>query len=378
MKHLNFSRCRFSPFRLVIGGAFALGMAGLIPIAHANQLLPVPVAPASFDNPSPQTTETQLPSLAEAWRNPQLIRSLTGHVASIDTLAFSPDGKILLSGGSTNDGQIKLWWLRSGKEIESLRAHRMSVMALLFSQDGSTLASVGDDGGVNLWKWKSGNFDSAMGSYTRTFLEHTSNLLSLAMTPDSRTLITGGLDGIRVWDLRTQRPLYNMVRFDNQTYSLAVNPNGDILASGHKFGSIKLWSLSTGTALGRIPAHTRPANPVSALAFTPDGLTLVSGSYDRTIQIRDLRAGRLEYILRGHTGRIQSIAINPDGETLASASRDGVRLWNLRTGELLALLTGHQDWVRSVAFSPDGSMLATGGFDRKIMLWRLSSTPDAR
>lgn len=361
----------------MMGGVCAVGMVGwLMPIAHADQVLPVPVAPESIENPFPQTTEAQPLSLADGWRKPELVRSLTGHVAPIDTLAFSPDGKILLSGGSTNDGQIKLWWLRSGKEIESLRAHRMSVMGLLFSQDGNTLASVGDDGGVNLWRWKTGNFDSAMGRYTRTFLDHTSNLLALAMTPDSQTLITGGLDGIRVWDLRTQRPLYNMVRFDNQTYSLAVNPNGDILASGHKFGSIKLWTLSNGTPLGSIPAHTRPANPVSALAFTPDGLTLVSGSYDRTIQVRDIRTGQLIHVLRGHTGRIQSIAINPDGETLASASRDGVRLWNLRTGELLTLLTGHQDWVRSVAFSPDGSILATGGFDRKIMVWRLPVNPD--
>ncbi|HEY9651803.1 MAG TPA: WD40 repeat domain-containing protein [Coleofasciculaceae cyanobacterium] len=371
MKHLD-----FSPFRLMIGGAFAVGIAGLMPIAHANQVLPVPVAPASIDNPSPQTTEAQPPSLADGWRSPEFVRSLTGHIAPIDTLAFSPDGKILLSGGSTNDGQIKLWWLRSGKEIESLRAHRMSVMGLLFSQDGNTLASIGDDGGVNLWKWKTGNFDSAMGNYTRTFLDHTSNLLAMAMTPDSQTLVTGGLDGIRVWDLRTQRPLYNMVRFDNQTYSLAVNPNGDILASGHKFGTIKLWSLSNGAPLGSISAHTSPANPISALAFTPNGLTLVSGSYDRTIQVRDIRTGQLMHVLRGHTGRIQSIAINPDGETLASASRDGVRLWNLRTGELLTVLTGHQDWVRSVAFNRDGSMLATGGFDREIIVWRLPTNPD--
>jgi WD40 repeat protein len=370
MKHSVPSCCRFGKKQLVILGAVAAGIAGVTRIAD-SQSLPVPVVPVLPDTSSPQTTDSEPRSQAESWRNPQFVRTLQGHLAAVDALTFSPDGKILLSGGSNSDGRIKLWWLRTGKEIENIRAHRTSVVALAFSADGKTLASIGDDAGVNLWDWKTGNYDSAMGSYTRTFLEHSSNLLSIAMTPDSQTLVTGGLDGIRLWDLRTQRPLYTLVRFDNQTYALAVKPEGDILASGHKFGSIKLWNLKTGQLLNRIPEYTRA---VSAVAFTPDGQTLVSGSYDRTIKVRNLNTGKLEYTLTGHTGRIQAIAINPDGETLASASRDGVRLWNLKTGELLALLTGHEDWVQSITFSRDGRLLASGGFDRTIRIWQIPST----
>lgn len=358
-----------------IVGAIAAGIAGVTPIARANPPLPAPVVSAVRDTSSAQTVQPEILSSAQAWRNAQFVRSLGDHLAPVDALAFSPDGKILLSGGSESDGRIKLWWLRSGEEIENIRAHRTSVIALTFTADGKTLASIGDDAGVNLWEWKTGNLESAMGRYTRTFLDHTSNLLAMAVAPDNQTLVTGGLDGIRVWDLRTQRPLYNMVRFDNQTYSLAVNPNGDFLASGHKFGTIKFWNLSTGGSLSAISAHTKP---VSTLAFTPDGQRLVSGSYDRTIQVRNLRTGQLEYTLSGHTGRIRAIAINPDGETLASASHDGVRLWNLKTGELLALLTGHEDWVQSVAFSRDGRLLATGGYDRKIRIWQIPSATAAR
>ena len=67
---------------------------------------------------------------------------------------------------------------------------------------------------------------------------------------------------------------------------------------------------------------------------------------------------------------MNAIAINPDGQTLASAGRDGIKVWNLTTGELIKTLYGHSDWVSAIAFSPDGKMLASGGFDKKVKLWR--------
>jgi WD40 repeat protein len=112
------------------------------------------------------------------------------------------------------------------------------------------------------------------------------------------------------------------------------------------------------------------------LVFAPDGQTLVSGSYDRSVKVWQGTSGKILYHLLGHTDKIQAIAIHPSGQILASASRDGIRLWNLPTGELLRFLSsadgGHKDWVRSLAFSPDGLTLASGGFDKKIMLWQIN------
>ncbi len=333
------------------------------------------VAQDNLNSPSSEIIELEfLPS--DSWRNPQLVRTIEAHSGPVDVLTFSADGQFLISGGSRNDAHLKVWWLETGRAIDSIRAHRTSITALALSPDGEILASVGDDAGVNLWEWEKGY-------YTRTFLDHSSNILSLAITPDSKTLITGALDGIRLWDLMKQRPLYTLNRFDHQTYALAIHPEGSILASGHQLGTIKLWNLKTGTLLGTIPAHSRTSNQatgrsnpsVSVLAYTPDGNTLVSGSYDRTIKVWNQQiTGQLAYsTLRGHTGRIEAIAIHPNGEILASASRDGVRLWNLQTGELLALLPEHRDWVKSLAFSKDGRLLATGGFDRSIRIWQVGS-----
>ncbi|NET62232.1 MAG: WD40 repeat domain-containing protein [Symploca sp. SIO2E6] len=333
------------------------------------------IAQENLNTPSSEIIELEFLPL-DAWRNPQLLRTIDAHSGPVDVLTFTADNQFLISGGSRNDAHLKVWWLETGREVDSIRAHRTSITALALTPDGEILASVGDDAGVNLWEWQQGN-------YTRTFLDHSSNILSLAITPDSKTLVTGALDGIRLWDLQKQRPLYILNRFDHQTYALAINPEGSILASGHKFGTIKLWNLKTGTLLGTIPAHTGASNQapgrsnrsVSVLAYTPDGNILVSGSYDRTIKVWNQQTtGQLAYPpLRGHTGPIEAIAIHPNGEIIASASRDGVRLWNLQTGELLALLRGHGDWVKSLAFSHDGRLLATGGFDQSIRIWQVMS-----
>jgi COMPASS component SWD3 len=370
MKHSFPGYWRFGKKGGAALAAIAAGITGSS-MAYANRPLPVPTAPVLQNTspvhpatPSLPTPDSKLLPLTNSWRNPQIIRTLNGHSAPVDALAFSPDGKLLISGGSSNEGNIRVWSLTTGRQIDSIRAHRTSVIDMALSSNGEILASCGDDAGVNLWNWKTGK-------YTRTFLEHSSNVLSLAMTPDSQMLVTGGLDGIRVWDLFAQRPLYNLVRFDNPTYSLAVNPDGIILASGMKNGTIKLWNLATGRLLSTISEHR---GPVNAIAFTSDGQRLISGGYDRTIAVRNLTTGRLDYTLTGHTGAIGAISLNPDGETLASASRDGVRLWNLKTGEQLAFLTGHQDWVQSVAFSRDGRLLASGGYDRAIEIWQVPPT----
>ena len=294
------------------------------------------------------------------WSNVELIRTFTGHTTAVDSLIFTLDSKMLISGGGYNDPLMRFWWVETGREIEKLRAQRTAVTVMAISPNGETLVSSGNDAGINLWDWKKKK-------YTATFLDHSSNVMSLAITPDSEILISAGLDGIRLWDLNPQRPLYTLVGFGNPTYALAIHPNGYILASGNNRGKIQFWNLRTGRLRDEFIAHN---SEISGLAFAPDGKTLITSSYDRTIKVWDLSTGRLRYTLIGHTARIRAIAMNPDGKTLASCSNDGVRLWDVNSGKLLTHLADHGDWVQSLAFSPDGRFLASGGFDFRIKLWQ--------
>ncbi len=113
---------------------------------------------------------------------------------------------------------------------------------------------------------------------------------------------------------------------------------------------------------------------VKSVALNPDGKTLASGSCDRTIKIWDLSSGQLLRTLIGHSYSVKSIALSPDGKTLASGSCDRtIKIWDLPTGKLTRTLTGHADWVNSVAYSPDGKTLASGSCDKSIRIWDLST-----
>ena len=113
---------------------------------------------------------------------------------------------------------------------------------------------------------------------------------------------------------------------------------------------------------------------VQSVAFSPDGRTLASGSWDHTIRLWDITTGQHLKVLTGHTLTVWSVAFSPDGLTLASGSQDEtIRLWNIATGAQIATLTGHTAPVKSVAFSPNGVTLASGSMDSTVRLWDLTS-----
>jgi COMPASS component SWD3 len=309
------------------------------------------------------TPEREAPSDIEpsinSWDRVELVYTLEGYAAPVDSLVFSTDGKFLISGGGKNDPQLRFWSTETGKELQKFRPQRTAILTLAMSPNGSTLVSGGEDSGINLWDWQTGKF-------RRLFLDHSSNVTSTAITNDSNILVSGSLDGIRVWDLNSARPLYTLAEVGNSTSTIAVSPDGKFIASGSPDGKVKFWNLRTGTFISQFFPHRET---ISGLTFTNDG-KLITAAYDRTLKIWDLASGKLLNTLSGHRDKINAIALNPDNRTLASAGNDGVFLWNLDTGELLTQIDDRLDWISSLAFSPDGHSLATGGYDCKIKIWQ--------
>ncbi|WP_243707163.1 WD40 repeat domain-containing serine/threonine protein kinase [Mycobacterium marinum] len=312
--------------------------------------------------------------------------------APVNTVAISPDGHTLASGGE--NGNIQLWNLTDpahpGPLGPPLQGHSAGVVSIAFSPDGHTLASGSDDGTIRLWNLTD---PAHPGPLDPPLEDHSAGVAEVAFSPDGHTLASGSHDGtIRLWNLtdpahprRLGQPLQSHT---GSVASIAFNPDGHTLASGSHDGTIQLWNLTD-------PAHPGPLGPpleghsasVAGVAFSPDGHTLASGSDDGTIRLWNLtdpaHPGPLGPPLQGHSAGVASVAFGPDGNTLASGSVDDtVRLWDVtdpaQPGPLGQPLTGHHGTVWSIAFGPDGHTLTTGSHDGTIRLWNLNTVLPVR
>lgn len=331
-------------------------------VAAQDPLLPDPARPT--------TDEEKVFSANSVWKNAVKIRTYRGHRTGVDSLVFSTNGKYLFSGGSENDGSVRIWSIEKGKELEDLRAQQTNVLSLSITSNGKTLVSSGKDAILNIWdltrKRDDDEDDFVLEKFQTTFLEHSYEILSTVISPDGDILVSGALDGIRVWTITPSRPLYQLAGIGNPVYALAFNPNGYVVASGNDNGRVQFWNVREGSFISEFFPHKEA---ITKLLFTPDGKKLITASNDRTVKVWDLETGQLVHTLVGHTDIVRAIALNRDGRTLASGSNDGVIIWDIETGEAIARLRGHKDWVTSLAFSDDGHFLATGGLDSIVYVW---------
>ncbi len=154
--------------------------------------------------------------------------------------------------------------------------------------------------------------------------------------------------------------------------SVAISPDGQTVVSGSYDKTINIWNLANGNLIGTLVGHSRG---VLSVAISPDGQTLVSGSDDKTINIWNLTKGNLIHTLAGHSRHslgVNSVGISPDGQTVVSGSYDKtLKIWNLANGNLLSSLTGHSSVVLSVAISSDGQTLVSGSDDKTLKIWNL-------
>jgi WD40 repeat protein len=293
-------------------------------------------------------------------------RSLLAGSGEIWSVAYSPpDGRLLATAGE--DGLVRLWEADSLQLFLDIRAHTDQVRSIAFSRDGSMLCSTGFDCAIRIW-------DTATGAL-RSEMHDTCVAFYPCFTPDGTTLITGSEEtSPRVWDVATGALRSRLEDgHSSRAWGGDLSPDGSLIASCARDGTVCLWEAESGTLLRRLPGHSAAA---TAAVFSPDGATLATCGSDRIVRMWDVATGALSLAIGGHSDLILDIVFSPDGALFASVTRDHqTRLWEARTGYFLRSLRGG---AYGLAFSPDGAVLASSGDDGRVELYGISRALQSR
>jgi WD40 repeat protein len=292
---------------------------------------------------------------------------LKGHRSGVFSVAFSPDGKVLLSG--SRDGAVISWNVADGSERAKHQVLKIDVNAIAISPDGKWVAAGGGDQ-ANLIQI----YDVEKKQFALPLAGHDKAATSLAFSPNSIYLASASLDhSIKVWDVRTGSAV-RVIRkghvvdgASRPVNAVAFSPDGKLLASGGNDGFMRFWDPTTGQEKAKVETVVA----VDSITFNPDGTRVAAaGGPGRKVHVWDLESGREVLTLEGHTSGVTSVRFSPDGNRIASAGKDKtVRLWDAKTGQKVSVLEGHEQAIYCLAFSPDSKTLASGSVDRTIRLW---------
>jgi RNA polymerase sigma factor (sigma-70 family) len=306
-------------------------------------------------------------------------------------VAFSPDGKFLVSSGceyvpQVRDDAVRLWEVASGREVGPLKGQPHNVFALAFTPDGRTILTAGWDCCVRRW-------DAATRAELPAAAGHQGPVVAVAISLDGAVIATAGEDTVRLWDRASGRQLRQLAGHPGGVHGVAFAPDGKRLASAGKDRTIRLWDPHTGREMRRLDGHE---DTVNAVAFSPDGTLLASGSDDQTTRVWDLATGKERRQLTARepgkppplvpvpgqtlppmgeaTAGVTCVCFSPDGRLLASGCKDyAVRLWDAASGEQKAQLPVRGP-VTALAWTPDSRRLVSAShFDEMIRLWDVAS-----
>jgi WD40 repeat protein len=323
---------------------------------------------AGFDVVVTRGSEPLAPQPVPRFHTPQL--TLHGFSAA----HFSSDGRTLVTWRS-NLSSVTLLDLATSQQRLTLSGHAQGVGVTVFSPDSKTLATGSADRTVKLWDLATGQLRASLGEYSGA-------ISGLAFSSDGKTLaVMAGEDrAVTLWDLATGQQ-----RGPSRTYPAkvaALCPQAQMLATASADGTtVTLWDLATGHPRAELPLG-KEHKTLYSLAFSPDSKRLaVSGS--GVLDVWDIQSGRVQVSLKvpAPKARVFCMAFAPDGTRLALGYSSIVQLWDLATAKQLAAFWGHTRPVNSVALAPDGKTLAAGGGtseEATVKLWELPPAPEDR
>ncbi len=336
------------------------------------------------------------------------LHTLSANFGRITRLAFSPDQKILASGGV--EKTVKLWGLAENQLKLTLKGHEDTIVDLAFSDDSTMLATVDKRGSVKIWSIDDGllmydlikaagpvhcvtfspdnrwfavggdNREATLwrmenGSLAHTFRAHKSSVETLVFSNDGKMLATGSPDNTAIlWDVNDGRLLHTFNGCSGLANCLTFSSDNYLLITGSNDGSVRFYQVVTGELVHSISERS---GTVSWLVLSPDSDILATVNVGKALQLWDVVSGKLLHNLKPFSRGITSARFSPDGTILSALDFQdrSVKLWNVQDGKLMHVIAGS---ITCSAFSPDGSMLVTGDETGGLKFWgRIVTTREA-
>jgi len=361
---------------------------------HARQEVPPDTAKAASKHASADVVSKVKPA------NNSAIRVLRGHDGRVWRVAFSPDGKHLLSGSNShfirneggngvnfpgNDNTVRLWEAETGRPLAILRGHLWEIMALAFCPKDGALGAA-----CSSTEWATDFGDPTLTVYNlkaaevrhRFTLPPRPAMRGIALSADGKKVfICRGDHSLHAWDLATrmEQPTTTLEIWGGENGLWAVDFTADRtrVIGGMRNGRVCLWETATGKLIHQYVGHLAR---VQTAVFSPDEKRIATSSDDGTVRVWDLATQKELLCLTGEgiggpdfqDRPAIGAVFSPNGRWILSGGLDGtVRLWDSKTGDELQRYVGHTKWVRAVAVSPDGRLAASGSDDKTIRIWQL-------
>jgi serine/threonine protein kinase len=320
---------------------------------HLNALPQRPAVALS----TPQLPKTQIitpsPSMG------RLISLYRGHTNTVETLAWSPDGKYIASGSS--DKTVQLWEVGTGQKLFHYSRHAEKVNAVAWSPNQKYIASVSDDKTMHVW-------ESVTGNSTFDHQGWAGAPKAVTWAPDNVHIATGDEEGsILVWDILSRQLLFRYRGHSKPVNAVVWSPDGQSLFSASKDGTVHVIDSYSGQ---RITLYKGRSGWIQTVTSSPKGELMAFAGFDTTVKLWNTSTKKPEATFQGHRSSVYTVAWSPRGIYIASGDANGkVHVWEAATRKHIYTFRGHASMVYAVAWSPDGNSIASASSDETVQIW---------